>query len=84
MALNVLGINADEDFYVILDALEHRNLVIRGETGQNAGGMHVIEKLPAHFEIKLPANFFAPSVDVLRLQFNVFFTVKTDCAPHSI
>ena len=33
LALDVLGVDADEDFYVILDALEHRNLVIRGESG---------------------------------------------------
>lgn len=45
--------------------------------------MQVIEELAAHLEIQLPADLSAPFGDVLRLQLDVFFGIKTLRACHA-
>ena len=84
LALDVLGVNADEDLDVVLDALQHRNLVVRGETGQDAGSVHIVEEFAAHLQVELAANLFAAGVDVFGLELDVFLAVKADSVRHVV
>src|SRR5699024_8833064 len=81
-SLQVAGVEADDDLDVFLDVLQHRDLVIRREAGQDAGGVVVVEKLAAHFEVELPTDLLAPLVDVLGLELDVLIAVETDAVGH--
>ena len=81
-ALQVTGIEADDDLDVFLDVLQHRDLVIRREAGQDAGGVVVVEELAAHFEVEFPTDLLAPLVDVLGLELDVLLAVETDAVGH--
>ena len=48
LAGDILRVDADEDLYVLFDALQHRDFIVRGEAGQHAGGVHIVKKLAAH------------------------------------
>ena len=49
LAHHVARVEADDDLHLVLDSVEHGDLVVRGEPGQDAGGMVVVEKLAPHF-----------------------------------
>ncbi len=83
LAFEVLGVEADDDLDVLLDPLEHGDLVVRREAGQDAGGVHVVEELAAHLEVELAADLRAAGVDVLRLQLDVTFAIESDPVRHA-
>src|SRR5690606_24614442 len=52
------------------------DLVVRGESGQHAGGVQVVEELAAHLEVELAADLPAALMDVVRLQFHILLPVE--------
>ena len=56
VALDVVGVDRDDDLCVICQGHEHANLGIRLEPGQHARGMVVIEELAAELEVELAAK----------------------------
>ena len=48
LAGDIFRVDADEDLYVLFDALQHRDFIVWGEAGQHAGGMHIVKKFAAH------------------------------------
>ena len=48
LAGDIFRVDADEDLYVLFDALQHRDFIVWGEAGQHAGGVHIVKKLAAH------------------------------------
>ena len=76
--LEVLGVEAHQDLGLVLDAVEHRDLVVRGEAGQDAGGVQVVEELAAHLQVQLPADLAAAFLDVLGLELDVLRAVESD------
>ena len=77
LAQDVLGVDAHHDLDLILDALEHGDLVVRGKSGQDTAGVVVVEKFATHFQVQLSTDLRTPGTDVLRLHLDVLLAVKT-------
>ena len=77
VALQIAGVDAHQDLHVVLDALEHGDLVVRREPGQDAGGVHVVEQLAAHLQIEAAADGFAAPADVLGLEVDVLVAIES-------
>src|SRR5699024_9567370 len=58
--------------------MQHGDLVVRGEAGQHPRGMVVVEELPAHLQVQLPADLLASALDVAGLQLDVLLTIEAD------
>ena len=67
VALEVFGVQDDEDFQVVLELFQHGDLVIRCESGQDTRSVQIVKKLATHFQVKLAAYFFPASGDVVGL-----------------
>src|SRR5699024_7167918 len=52
--------------------------VVRGEPGQHPRGVVVVEELPAHLQVQLPADLLASALDVAGLQLDVLLAVEAD------
>ena len=48
--------NGNDDLCAVAELIEHLDLAVGMETGQYAGGMKIIEKLAAEFEVELTAE----------------------------
>ena len=78
MTLEVLGIHGDDDFDVVSKFLQHDDLVIRGEAGQHARCVHIVDEFAAELQVELSTEVSAPLGDVLRLESQVGVAVKSD------
>ena len=82
MTFQILRVDADEDFHIVFDVIQHRDLVIWSETRQNAGGVVIIEELATHLQVELSPELLPALLDVRGLEFNVLFAVETDAIHH--
>ena len=76
-ALDVVGVDGDDDLHVVLHRLQHGDLRVRLEAGQHARGMVVVEELTAELEIELAAKLLDPLADTLGLQLDVLVVVES-------
>ena len=53
---NVCRVNDDHDLHLIPQCFQHCDLGVRRKTRQHSGGMVIIEKLAAEFQIELSAE----------------------------
>ena len=67
-ALEILGVDGDDNFGLVSKLGEHDNLVIRGESGKNARGVHVVNKLAAKLQVQGPTELLATLRNVFRLK----------------
>ena len=76
-ALDVVGVDGDDDLRLVLHGLQHGDLRVGLEAGQHAGGMVVVEELAAEFEVELAAELVDALANALRLQFDVLVVVES-------
>ena len=76
-ALDIVGVDGDDDLHLVLHRLQHRDLRVRLEAGQHAGGMIVVEELAAEFQVQLATELVDALADALRLQFDVLVVVES-------
>ena len=50
-ALEIQGVNGDDNFRLVSKLGKHDDLVIRGKSGKNARGVHVVNKLAAKLQV---------------------------------
>ena len=74
----ILGVDGDDDLDLVGQLAQHAHLVVGGETGQDARGVHVVNQLAAELQVELPAELTAPLGDMARLHLDVTITIKTD------
>ena len=82
LAHDVAGVEADDNLHFVLDPVQHGDLVVRGEPGEDAGGVVIVEKLAPHLQIEFAADFPPAGGDVLGLHLNIFLSVKPDLVRH--
>ena len=83
-ALDVVGVDGNDDLHVVLEALQHADLLVRGKAGQDARGVHVIEQLAAELKVELAAERADTLADVGGLQFDVFLAVESNAHSASV
>ena len=76
--LDVGRIDRDHDLDLVAQGLEHGDLGVRRESGQDPGGVVVVKKLAAEFQVELAAELGDPLADVAGLCLQVLVIVKTD------
>ena len=76
--LNVPGADDDDDLRLVCKLFEEAQFAVGLETGQNPGGMIVVKKLSAEFQIKFSSEFVNPLTDVGGLHVKVFVVVKSN------
>ena len=76
--LDVVGVDGHDDLHVVLEALEHAYLLVRGKAGQDARGVHVVEQLAAELQVELAAEHPDALADVGCLQLDVLLAVESD------
>ena len=77
--LVLLDIHCAHDYHhleVVLELHQHLELDVRLESGQNPAGVEVVEKLAAHFHVKLVAETGDALTDVFALDLKVFLAVE--------
>ena len=67
-ALEIQGVDGDDNFGLVSKLCKHDNLVIRGESGKNARGVHVVNKLAAKLQVQGPTELLATLRNVFRLK----------------
>ena len=82
VAGKVLGADGDNDLDLVGELGEHDDLVVRGEAGQHAGGVHVIDELAPELQVELSPELPAPLRDVLGLHPEVLVPVESDSRGH--
>ena len=75
---DVSGTDGDDDLHVVPDGLQHPDLTVRLEARQHTGGVVVIKELAAELQIQLAAELAHALADVLGLQGQILFVVKSD------
>ena len=78
--LNVLGVDDQHDFHLILQGLQHANLAVRLKARQHPGSVMVVKQLAAEFQIQFPAKPGDALPNLFGLQGKVFCVVKADAA----
>ena len=76
--LDIVRVDGDDDFCLILERKQHFNLVIRLKTGQYARRVIIVKQLAAKLQIELAAKLRDTLTNMLRLQLDVLLAVKTD------
>ena len=71
-------VDGDDDLQLVAQLLEHRDLRVRCEPGQDARGVEVVEQLAAHLQVQPPADAALPGPDVLGLESDVALAVEAD------
>ena len=74
----IAGVDGDDDLQLVAQLLEHRDLRVRGEPGQHARGVQVVEELPAHLQVESAADLPLPGADAVRLEGDVALAVEAD------
>ena len=54
---DVVGVDRDQDFFLVLHLQQHLDLAVRLETGKDAAGVEVVKQLAAQLQIELAAEF---------------------------
>ncbi len=62
--------------YLVLHGIQHADLGIRMEPGQDPGSVIVVEYLPAEFQIQLSAELGYSLTDMFRLKLDILLVVK--------
>ena len=75
---DVVGVDRDQDFFLVLHLQQHLDLAVRLETGKDAAGVEVVKQLAAQLQIQLAAEFVDALHDALRLHLGIFVMVKTE------
>ena len=78
--LDVGRVDGDHDLRLVLELAEHRDLGVRFEPRQHAGGVIVVKKFAAEFQVELAAELGDALSDVFRLGLEIFAVIKSD--PH--
>jgi len=78
VACQVPGADHHDDLQVVLELFEHRDLGVRREAREHAGGVEVVEELAAELEVELAAELAPPGVDVVGLEGEVLLPVEPD------
>ena len=73
---NGRSVNDDHDLGLILELLQHLQLVVRRESGQDTGGVIIIEQLTSEFQVQL-AELGHPLLNVLGLKAEIFVGIKS-------
>ena len=76
--LNISGADHDHDLCLIRQLEEHLQLTVRLKARKNAGGMKVVKKLAAEFQIQLVVKLTDSFFDMLRLHTEIFLIIKTN------
>ena len=75
--LNICRIDDKNNFSLVLELKQHLDFAIRRKPRQNPGSVVIVKELAAKFQIELAAKLRDPFADLLRLQMQVFFVVKS-------
>ena len=67
-ALEIQGVDGDDNFSLVGKLCKHDNLVIRGKSGKNARGMHVVNKLATKLQVQGSTELLATLRNVFRLK----------------
>ena len=67
-ALEIQGVDGNNNFGLVSKLGKHDNLVIRGESGKNARGVHVVNKLSAKLQVQGSTELLATLRNVFRLK----------------
>ena len=76
--LDIIGVDRDEDLFLVLHFQEHLHLAVRLETRQDAARMVVVEELAAQFQVELAAKLVDPLHDALGLHARILIVIKAD------
>ena len=66
--LEIQGVDGDDNFGLVSKLGKHDNLVIRGESGKNARGVHVVNELAAKLQVQGSTELLATLRNVFRLK----------------
>ena len=75
--LDVCGTDDYHYFRAVAQLGQHPELAVRLETRENPACVVIVEELASEFEIKLVSELGDALLDVLGLDFQVFFVVET-------
>ena len=78
-ALEVQGVNGNDNFGLVSKLGQHDDLVIGGEAGEHAGSVHIVNKLAAKLKIKGSSELLTPLCNMLGLKGQILIAVETDC-----
>lgn len=84
VAEEILGVDHHHDLHLVGEAGQHHDLVVRGETRQYTGGVHVVDELSPELQIELAPELPSPGFDAFPLESQVFFPVESNfvhCSP---
>ena len=73
---DISGADGDHDLHILFQLLEHPDLAVRLEAGQNPGGMVVVKELSAKFQVELSAELSDPLPDPGGLGLDVLLIVE--------
>ena len=74
--LDIVGVDGDDDFDILLHLQQHSELAVRLEARQNAGGVEVIVELAAEFQIEPVSELRDALADMGGLCLEVFGVIK--------
>ena len=83
LALDVAGVDAEQDVGLVLELLEEPHLDVGIEAGQDPGGVVVEEELAAELEVELAGEAAHALEDGSLLLFEVGGVVESDGVVHS-
>ena len=75
--LDVDRADYNDDFCLVAQLLEHPQLAVGLESGQNAAGMVVVEKFSSELKVELVSELGYALLDVFGLNFEIFLVIKT-------
>ena len=75
---DIIGVNAYNQLYLVLEFRKKLNLVVRLITGKDTCGVKVFKHLAAEFEIQFSVEHLNAFKDLISLQLKVLFGIKCD------
>ena len=76
--LNIAGVDGDDDLHLVTHGLQHFDLAVGLESRQDTGGVMVVKELAAKLQIQLTAEAGAALTNMLGLQLQILFIIKTN------
>ena len=83
IAGEIPGVDGDDDLDLVGELGEHDDLVVRGEAGQHARGVHVVDELAPELEVEPASELGAALRDALGLHMQVLVPVEAYAHAHS-
>ena len=77
VVLDIARVYNDDDLNIRADILEHLELTVGLEAGQDARGVVIVEELAAELKIELAAEVLYASAYLLRLLFDIKVVVES-------